>query len=90
MNVFLWNARARNGHVEATLNHPFPAQVGGERRFASAVAKRLMTLGAVTQGDRRATVGASGLGLTAFQAVPKGPTASGPRGLSGRGPKGPA
>ena len=29
MNVFLWNARARNGHVEATLNHPFPAQVLG-------------------------------------------------------------
>ena len=28
MNVFLWNARARNTHVEATLNHPFPAQVG--------------------------------------------------------------
>ena len=27
MNVFLWNARARNTHVEATLNHPFPAQV---------------------------------------------------------------
>ena len=27
MNVFLWNARARNIHVEATLNHPFPAQV---------------------------------------------------------------
>ena len=26
MNVFLWNARARNGHLEATLNHPFPAQ----------------------------------------------------------------
>merc|ERR1711965_1086133 len=26
VNVFLWNARARNGHVEATLNHPFPAQ----------------------------------------------------------------
>ena len=26
MNVFLWNARARNGHVEATLNLPFPAQ----------------------------------------------------------------
>ena len=26
MNVFLWNARARNGQVEATLNHPFPAQ----------------------------------------------------------------
>ena len=27
MNVFLRNARARTGHVEATLNHPFPAQV---------------------------------------------------------------
>ena len=27
MNVFLRKARARNGHVEATLNHPFPAQV---------------------------------------------------------------
>ena len=27
MNVFLWNARARNTQVEATLNHPFPAQV---------------------------------------------------------------
>ena len=26
MNVFLWNAHAQNGHVEATLNHPFPAQ----------------------------------------------------------------
>ena len=30
MNVFLWNARERNGHVEATLNHPFPAQVLAE------------------------------------------------------------
>ena len=27
MTVFLRNARARNGHVEATLNHPFAAQV---------------------------------------------------------------
>ena len=27
MNVFLWNARARNTNVEATLNHQFPAQV---------------------------------------------------------------
>ena len=33
MNVFLWNARARNTHVEATLNHPFPAQV---TRYAPA------------------------------------------------------
>ena len=27
VNVFLWNARPRNGHVEATLNHPCAAQV---------------------------------------------------------------
>ena len=27
MNVFLWNARARSIQVEATLNHPFAAQV---------------------------------------------------------------
>ena len=38
MNVFLWNARARNGHVEATLNHPFPAQVHYERDLARAIA----------------------------------------------------
>ena len=28
---FFWNARKRNTHVEATLNHPFPAQVALER-----------------------------------------------------------
>ena len=31
MNVFLWNARARNSQVEATLNHPFAAQVARKR-----------------------------------------------------------
>ena len=36
MHVFLGNARARNTHVEATLNHPFPAQAAAElaRRVA--------------------------------------------------------
>ena len=27
MFFMFWDARARHTHVEATLNHPFPAQV---------------------------------------------------------------
>ena len=38
MNVLLRNARARNGHVEARLNHPFPAQATFDDALTSAFA----------------------------------------------------
>ena len=57
MNVFLWNARARNGHVEATLNHPFPAQVNTWRDYrerlegkGSKAARQAFAVASATQG----------------------------------------
>ena len=54
MNVFLWNARARNSQVEATLNHPFAAQVAwsvDEKRVASCSNDKTVRLWAPQTGQ---------------------------------------
>ena len=51
MNVFLWNVRARNSHVEATLNHPFAAQVRVDE--SKAAERRRTKMVRETDGSRR-------------------------------------
>jgi|AntRauTorckE5430_2_1112549.scaffolds.fasta_scaffold05645_2 hypothetical protein len=53
----------RSGQISAPIYKMVVTNLGGERRFAAAVAKRMASLGALTKGDRRA---ASGSDLSEF------------------------
>ena len=56
----------RSNQSSAPIYKLLVSRMGGENRFASTVAKNMITLGALTQGDRRSAVEGKNVSLSTF------------------------
>lgn len=57
----------RSNQTSAPLFCLISTGLGAEKRFVSSVAKRLQEMGALTQGDRRASIGSMAIGDAQFE-----------------------